>query len=399
MPADRQFDLVLFGATGFTGGLTAHYLAANGPDGLRWALVGRNRNKLEAVRASLEAELAAGVPAPELLVADAADPVALAKVAEAARVVVTTVGPYALYGEPLVAACAAAGSDYVDLTGEPEFVDRMWLGYHRKAEESGARLVHCCGFDSIPHDLGAYFTVKHLPEGVPLSVNGYVQMGAEFSGGTFASAINGFGRARQTLSAAKQRRQAEQRPAGRKIHSAPARPHRDADLGGWVVPMPTIDGPVVRRSAAALERYGPDFSYGHNVVAKHGRRDRRRGRDRIGPGAAAADAQALAQDPAITGRGPERGGPRQELVQGHLRWRGRRQARGHRGQRGRPRLQRDLEDAGRVGPLSRFRRSAADGGSGDHRRGNGRCPAVTPAGRGPRFSPARAGPGLGVSRR
>ncbi len=269
MATDPRHDLALFGATGFTGGLTARYLARNGPEGLRWALVGRNLGKLEAVRASLEAEQAPGVPAPELLVADAADSAALAKVAEAAKVVVTTVGPYALYGEPLVAACAAAGTDYVDLTGEPEFVDRMWLGYHELARQSGARLVHCCGFDSIPHDLGAYFTVKQLPEGVPLTVNGYVRMGGEFSGGTFASAINGFGRARQTLSAARRRRQTERRPAGRRIHSAPPRPRRDSGLGGWVIPFPTIDGPVVRRSAASLERYGPDFSYGHNVVAKH----------------------------------------------------------------------------------------------------------------------------------
>ncbi len=266
---ERQYDLALFGATGFTGGLTARYIAEHGPAGLRWALVGRNRSKLEAVASSLGEVSGDGVPAPELLIADAADSTALARVAGAARVVVTTVGPYALYGEPLVAACAAAGTDYVDLTGEPEFVDRMWLGYHEQAQRSGARLVHCCGFDSIPHDLGAYFTVKQLPEGVPLTVNGYVRMGAEFSGGTFASAINGFGRARQTLSAARQRRQREQRPAGRQIHSAPARPRRDAGLGGWVVPLPTVDGPIVRRSAAALERYGPDFSYGHNVVAEH----------------------------------------------------------------------------------------------------------------------------------
>src|SRR6187399_75857 len=260
--AERDYDIVLFGATGFTGALTAEYLARNAPDGLRWALAGRNRAKLDALSERL------GIDVP-LLHADVGDEASLRSVAESARVVITTVGPYVAYGEPLVAACAAAGTDYVDLTGEPEFVDRMWLGYHQKALESGARLVHCCGFDSIPHDLGAYFTVKHLPEGVPLTVNGYVRMGAEFSGGTFASAINGFGRARQTLSAAKQRRQAESRPAGRKIHSAPARPRRDTDLGGWVVPLPTIDGPVVRRSAAALERYGPDFSYGHNVVAKH----------------------------------------------------------------------------------------------------------------------------------
>jgi len=267
--SERQYDLALFGATGFTGGLTARYLAANGPDGLRWALVGRTRGKLEAVRSSLEPLLGQGVPAPDLLIADAADTNALAKVAEAAKVVVSTVGPYAFYGEPLVAACAAAGTDYIDLTGEPEFVDRMWLGYHELARKSGARLVHCCGFDSIPHDLGAYFTVKQLPEGVPLTINGYVRTGAEFSGGTFSSAINGFGRARQTVSVARRRRQAERRPPGRKIRSAPPRARRDSDLGGWVVPLPTIDGAVVRRSAAALERYGPDFSYGHNAVAKH----------------------------------------------------------------------------------------------------------------------------------
>ncbi len=266
MASERRYDLALFGATGFTGGLTASYLAANGPTGLRWALAGRNQAKLEAVRERLET---AEVPAPDLLLADAADSAALARVAEAAKVVATTVGPYALYGEPLVAACAAAGTDYADLTGEPEFVDRMWLGYHEQAKRSGARLVHCCGFDSIPHDLGAYFTVKQLPEGVPLTVNGYARVGGQFSGGSYHSAVNGLARAWQTVSAARQRRQREQRPAGRKVGMAPVRVRRDANLGGWVVPLPTIDGPVVRRSAAALDRYGPDFRYGHNAVAKH----------------------------------------------------------------------------------------------------------------------------------
>jgi short subunit dehydrogenase-like uncharacterized protein len=266
---ERQYDIALFGATGFTGGLTARYLAANGSDGLRWALVGRNRGKLEAVRSQVEGLLRPGLAAPGLIEADAADASAMAKVAEASQVVITTVGPYALYGEPLVAACAAAGTDYVDLTGEPEFVDRMWLGYHEQARQSGARIVHCCGFDSIPHDLGAYFTVKQLPEGVPLTVNGYVRMGAQFSGGTFHSAINAFARGRQTVAAARRRRQAEQRPAGRRVHSASPRLRRDSKLGGWTAAFPTIDGPIVRRSAAALDRYGPDFTYGHNIVAKH----------------------------------------------------------------------------------------------------------------------------------
>jgi short subunit dehydrogenase-like uncharacterized protein len=265
--AERRYDLALFGATGFTGGLTARYLAAKAPEGLRWVLVGRNRAKLEAVRARL-AETPSAVPAPDLLEADAADASALAKVAEASKVVITTVGPYALYGAPLVAACAAAGTDYVDLTGEPEFVDRMWIENHAEAERTGARIVHCCGFDSIPHDLGAYFTVKQLPEGVPLKVNGYVRSAAGFSGGTYHSAINGFARARQTLGAARERRRGEQRPAGRQIHSAPFGIRRDEALGGWVAPLPTIDGSIVRRSAAAVERYGPDFTYGHHMVAK-----------------------------------------------------------------------------------------------------------------------------------
>jgi short subunit dehydrogenase-like uncharacterized protein len=266
--AERQFDLALFGATGFTGGLTAEYLARNGPKGLRWALVGRNRGKLEAVRSRLEG-LGGEAPAPELLIADAGDRASLAAVAEAARVVATTVGPYALYGEPLVAACAAAGSDYVDLTGEPEFVDRMWIEHHAEAERTGARIVHCCGFDSIPHDLGAYLTVRQLPEGVPLKVEGFARIGGEFSGGTYHSAINGFARARQTLGAARQRKREEPRPAGRAIHSGSVRLRRVPELGGWAAPLPTIDGAVVRRSAAALDRYGPDFTYGHNLLAKH----------------------------------------------------------------------------------------------------------------------------------
>ncbi|MGE5335912.1 MAG: saccharopine dehydrogenase family protein [Nitrososphaerota archaeon] len=264
----RPYDLVLCGSTGFTGGLTADYLAAHAPAEMRWALVGRNREKLDAVAARL-AEAAPEAPKSDLLVADAADREALDEIARKTRVVITTVGPYALYGEPLVAACAAAGTDYCDLTGEPEFVDRVWVEHHAEAERSGARLVHSCGFDSIPHDLGAYFTVQQLPEGVPLTLGGYVKTNARFSGGTFHSAVTGFGRARQTLSAAKQRRRLEPRAEGREIHAAPGRIRHDESLGGWTVPLPTIDGAVIRRSAAALERYGPDFTYGHNMVAKH----------------------------------------------------------------------------------------------------------------------------------
>lgn len=267
MSGEREYDLVLFGATGFTGGLTADYLAAHGPTNLRWALAGRNRAKLEAVAARLAAARSTVLP-PALLEADAADAPALARIAESTRVVITTVGPYALYGAPLVAACAAAGTDYVDLTGEPEFVDRMYVENDAAAKASGARLVHCCGFDSVPHDLGAYFTLLQLPEDVPVRIDGYVRSNASFSGGTYHSAINGFARGRQTFAAARERKATEPRPAGRQVHSAKPRIRRDEALRAWTAPLPTIDGPIVRRSAALVDRYGPDFTYGHNVVAR-----------------------------------------------------------------------------------------------------------------------------------
>ncbi len=267
MSDTRRFDIVLFGGTGFTGGLTAEYLARRAPEGLRWALAGRNREKLEALRQRLAALQPAAAEL-ELLIADVEDPSSLRTVAESARVVITTVGPYALHGGPLVAACAEAGTDYVDLTGEPEFVDRTWLLHHERARETGARLVHCCGFDSVPHDLGAYFTVQQLPEGVPLKVEGSVRASAMFSGGTFHSAVNAFGRGRQTLQAAKQRRAAEPRDASRRVSGVKSKVRRDPTAEAWIAPLPTIDPQIVLRSARAIERYGPDFSYGHYMSAK-----------------------------------------------------------------------------------------------------------------------------------
>lgn len=252
----REHDIVLFGATGFTGGLTAEYLARNAPDGLRWALAGRNPAKLEAVRDRL------GVDVP-LLHADSTDPASLADVAASARVVITTVGPYLQHGEPLVAACAEAGTDYVDLTGEPEFVDRMYLAHHTTAERTGARIVHACGFDSIPHDLGAMHAVQNLAATGPVRVRGVVRASAMFSGGTFHSAMGAFAGARRSSATLKERRAAEPRPAGRKARAVGGKPHRDPELGYWLLPLPTIDPMIVARSGAALTSYGPDFRYSH----------------------------------------------------------------------------------------------------------------------------------------
>jgi short subunit dehydrogenase-like uncharacterized protein len=129
--------------------------------------------------------------------------------------------------------------------------------------QTGARLVHACGFDSVPHDLGAYFTMQQLPTDVPLRVSGYVRASAAFSGGTFSSALTAFSRGRQNLASARARKAAEPHGGSRRARYLPGRPHRMPVDSGWALPLPTIDGPLVARSARALEWYGPDFAYSH----------------------------------------------------------------------------------------------------------------------------------------
>jgi short subunit dehydrogenase-like uncharacterized protein len=262
---ERPHDVVLFGATGFTGGLTAEYLAEHAPSDLKVGLAGRSMDKLERVRAGLQRD---DGPEFELLVGDVGDEGSMREIAESTRVVATTVGPYINYGEPLVAACAKAGTDYTDLTGEPEFADRMYVNHQDAAVASGARIIHACGFDSIPHDLGARFTVSHLPDDVPLKVEGFVRAGGTFSGGTYHSAITAFSRVRQYAQVAKERKGKEKRPSDRRVRGVKGRPHHEGSIDSWVVPFPSIDPQIVLRSARALPEYGPDFSYGHYIAVK-----------------------------------------------------------------------------------------------------------------------------------
>ncbi|WP_053849165.1 trans-acting enoyl reductase family protein [Streptomyces sp. NRRL B-24085] len=261
--SDRPYDIVLFGATSFAGALTARYLAEHGPDDLRWAIAGRNEDRLRALRDRLPEGTEVGV-----LTADVRDPDSLRALAGHARVVATTVGPYLTYGEELVAACADAGTDYLDLSGEPEFVDLMYVRHDARARETGARLVHACGFDSVPYDLGAWFTVRQLPEGVPLTVDGFVTADAMFSGGTFASALNQMARGRQMAAAARDRSRHEPRLVGRRAAAPTGTPRYAPEVGAWALPLPTIDAQIVRRSAKALERYGPDFRYRHYAAVR-----------------------------------------------------------------------------------------------------------------------------------
>jgi len=265
MASDRAYDIVLFGATGFTGRLVAHYLAEISRNTqLRWALAGRNRSKLEWVRSEIAPALPAGAEV-DILEASSDDPAALSRIASLSRVVLTTVGPYFKHGEPLVEACIRERADYVDITGEPRFVNRLIERHDEAARLAGVRIVSCCGFDSIPHDLGTLFTVEKLPRNEPITVEAFVRAGGgSVSGGTWQSALNEFG---SDLSQAMARPWAQGKlPGGRHVEELPKRVRKEPELGGWVVPMPTIDPQVVLRSARALDLYGPDFRYSHNVV-------------------------------------------------------------------------------------------------------------------------------------
>jgi len=257
MPTEsRTFDIVLLGATGFTGGLIADYLAANAPSAVTMAVAGRNQAKLNQLVTRTGGRF-------DAITVDATDPIGLRTMTGRCRVLITTVGPYILHGDPVVAACADTGTDYLDLTGEPEFADLTYLKHHERAAATGARLIHACGFDSVPHDLGTQFTVDHLPEGVPITVRGYVKMKGTFSGGTAASALEIMSRMRQGRTTHAIRRQVELEPVGRKVNVVTGNVGRDASTGWWVVPMPTIDPLIVAESARQLPRYGPDFTYSH----------------------------------------------------------------------------------------------------------------------------------------
>ncbi|MBB6171545.1 short subunit dehydrogenase-like uncharacterized protein [Nocardiopsis mwathae] len=271
----RPYDIVLYGATGFSGGLTADRLAANAPADTRWALAGRDRARLEAVRERL-AGINPACADLDLLTADSTDPDSMRAVAESARVVAAAAGPFAEVGEPMVAACAQAGTDYLDITGETTFVDRMYVAHHEEALRTGARLVHACGFDSVPHDLGAYFTVQQLPEDVPISIEGFVRMSSTPSGGTWHSLIGIVADQGAAARAAKDRAAVERHLArpeegigtGRRARVDQRPVPRTRLTKGWALPMPSLDPQIIRRSAAALDRYGPDFRYGQYMATR-----------------------------------------------------------------------------------------------------------------------------------
>ena len=267
---DTDFDLIVYGATGFTGRLVAEYLAQTYPQGLSWAMAGRSPSKLGEVRAELG--VAESVP---LVTANADDPASLRQMCERATVVISTVGPYQLYGSGLVAACAATGTAYVDLCGEPAWMREMIDAHEAEAKRTGARIVFSCGFDSIPFDLGVLTlqeaAQKRFGKPAPRVKARVRAMKGGFSGGTAASL-------RATLAAV------ARKPSLAALLTNPfaltpghAGPHQpagllpeyDSTINSWVVPfiMAPINTKNVHRTNFLLGRPWDDMVYDEMVVA------------------------------------------------------------------------------------------------------------------------------------
>jgi short subunit dehydrogenase-like uncharacterized protein len=276
-------DVIAFGATSFVGKILCRYLQEEfgAQDEMKWAAAGRSKAKLEELRSSL----GAGAGTLPLVVADAADEASLRKLCASTRVVVSTVGPYALYGEPLVKICAESGTDYCDLSGEVQWIRRMVERYEATARKSGAHIVHCCGFDSIPSDMGVHFLQRQAMKrlGAPCTrIKMRVKvMRGEFSGGTVASLMNVVKEAAADPALRKQLADPYSLcPAGSapKVRQPNVRSAEfDVDFGAWVAPflMSGINTRIVQRTNALSEQvYGAGFTYDEAILMGRGLKGR-----------------------------------------------------------------------------------------------------------------------------
>lgn len=264
----REFELVLWGASGFTGRLVAEFLFANYANSLKWAIGGRSREKLESIAESI----AGNKNALPIIVADSADESAMTAMVARTKVVCSTVGPYALYGTPLVKACAESGTHYCDLTGEVQWMHRVINEYQSVAEQSGARIVHTCGFDCIPSDMGVYFLQQQMQRSHKVAAS-HIKFRAKsfsggFSGGTVYSMINMMEEmdkdpSIRTLMDDPYLLNPPDSPRGSDVNDQTGAVY-DADFNSWTSPFPmaAVNTRVVRRSNALMDfAYGQDFRY------------------------------------------------------------------------------------------------------------------------------------------
>ncbi|WP_316176419.1 MULTISPECIES: saccharopine dehydrogenase family protein [unclassified Bradyrhizobium] len=271
-----KFDIVVYGATGFTGQLVAEYLELQyrGDASLRWAMAGRSKDKLAAVRDTIGAS--DDLP---LIVADSSDPASIRAMVDQAKLVLTTVGPYQLYGGDLLAACVAAGADYVDLCGEPVWMHQMIGQYQAEAEKSGARLLFSCGFDSVPFELGVLFLQEHARRALGSAaprVKGRIRgMSGSLSGGTAASAKATAAVLTADLSLVAIMKDPFALTPGFKGPKQPPanRPLFEEDFQSWAAPfaMALVNTRNVHRSNMLMGfPYGQDFVYDEMVLTGDG---------------------------------------------------------------------------------------------------------------------------------
>jgi short subunit dehydrogenase-like uncharacterized protein len=262
--SERAYDIVVFGATGFTGELVARYLAQWIPEGRRWAIAGRNAERLEEVRRGL-LELNAKCDV-GLVIADLDRPESLAEMARQTRVVLTTVGPYMDYGEAVLRASVEGGAHHFDITGEPDFIEIARTRYHETAVSKKLCIVHACGFGSLPPDAGAFFTAQQLPAQAEKAVRAYIDTNARPSGGTVRSILRAAAKGRLSLL------RELTRPVGKpaRLPRLKARIHRIRELGAWAVPTPVVDAWIVEQSVNARgTAYGSHFQYTQYFLVRH----------------------------------------------------------------------------------------------------------------------------------
>ncbi|EAT11579.1 saccharopine dehydrogenase [Bermanella marisrubri] len=281
--ADSQYDIIIFGATSFVGDILTGYMHKTyGTNGeIKWAMAGRSESKLQAIKSKHGAQ---DVPH---FIADASNEEQLKTLADKARVIVSTVGPYALYGEPLVKVCVESGTDYCDLTGEVQWYKRMVDKYEAKAKETGARIVHCSGFDSIPSDLGVYFTQQQAQKTFGEMCHQIDMRVAKLkggaSGGTVASMMN---IAKEAAKDPKLRKEL-QNPYSicPSDHGFKTRQHNvggaefDENVDGWIGPfvMAAVNTRVVHRSNVLQDKaYGQDFKYSEAMMMGKGKKGEKR---------------------------------------------------------------------------------------------------------------------------
>lgn len=272
--SNRPYDVVLYGASGFVGKQTVQYFARHtAAEQIRWAIAGRSRQKLEAVRSEVGVEV-------DVLVADSQDQQAVDKIVSQTRVLLTTAGPFALYGNALVDACVRFKTHYVDITGETLWIRTLIDRYHSQAASDGTRIIPCCGFDSVPSDLGTYLVIRHLQQELGVScksVNAYFQAQGGLNGGTLASGFNSYDSPQAAqfndpflLNPTVPHPQSEidsLRDGKAERNRDPQTASFALDLNTWVAPffMAPVNTRIVRRSCALYdqwqESYGTDFTY------------------------------------------------------------------------------------------------------------------------------------------